>query len=102
MKIKKNDLVYILSGKDKGKTAKVLRAIPGENKVLVEGVNIKKVHQRAKKEGKKGEIIERALPIDVSNVAIIDPKSKKPTRVGMKLSEGKYIRIAKKSGSALD
>ena len=68
MHVKKNDTVIILTGKDKGKTGKILRAFPREDKVLVEGVNIKKVHRRAKKSGGKGEIIEKAYPIHVSNV----------------------------------
>ncbi|MEK7187031.1 MAG: 50S ribosomal protein L24 [Patescibacteria group bacterium] len=68
MHVKKNDTVIILTGKDKGKTGKILRAFPREDKVLVEGVNIKKVHRRAKKSGGKGEIIEKAYPVHVSNV----------------------------------
>lgn len=68
MHVKKNDTVKILTGKDKGKVGKILKAFPRENKVLVEGVNVKKVHQRPKKQGAKGQIIDKAFPIDASNV----------------------------------
>jgi large subunit ribosomal protein L24 len=77
MHIKKNDTVKILTGKDKGKTGKVLKAFPKENKVLVEGVNIYKKHERARKEGQKGQVVERAVPIQVSNVANVENLKKK-------------------------
>ena len=76
MHVKKNDNVTVLTGKDKGKTGKILKAFPREDKVLVEGVNIKKVHKRAKKSGGKGEIIEKAFPIHVSNVRKATEKKK--------------------------
>lgn len=102
MKIKKNDTVYVRSGKDKGKIAKVLRALPKEMKVLVEGVSIKKFHKKASKKGGKSEIIDRSYPIPVSAVSLIDPKTSKPTRVGMKLVGGKMLRVSKKSGAAFE
>lgn len=77
MHIKKGDTVKILTGKDKGKTGKVLKAFPKENKVLVEGVNIYKKHERARKEGQKGQVVERAVPIQVSNVANVEGLKKK-------------------------
>jgi large subunit ribosomal protein L24 len=77
MHIKKGDTVKILTGKDKGKTGKVLKAYPAENKVLVEGVNIFKKHERARKEGQKGQVVERAVPIQASNVANVDSLKKK-------------------------
>ena len=77
MHIKKGDTVKILTGKDKGKTGKVLKAFPKENKVLVEGVNIYKKHERARKEGQKGQVVERAVPIQVSNVMNIESLKKK-------------------------
>ncbi|MDB5254431.1 MAG: rplX [Parcubacteria group bacterium] len=101
MNIKKNDTVYILSGKDKGKTAKVLRAFPKEMKVIVEGMNIRKIHRKPT-QGKKGSIVEKSHPMDVSNVALIDPKTKKPTRVGMKMVGEKMVRISKKSGASFE
>jgi len=101
MKIKKNDNVIVLAGKYKGKEGKVLRALPGENKVVVEGVNISKRHRKPHFSGKQGEVIEKAMPIDVSNVALKDPKTGKATRVGFKVEDGKKIRIAKKSGQKI-
>ena len=77
MHIKKGDTVKILTGKDKGKTGKVLKAFPKENKVLVEGVNIYKKHERARKEGQKGQVVERGVPIQVSNVANVEELKKK-------------------------
>ena len=77
MHIKKGDIVKILTGKDKGKTGKVLKAFPKENKVLVEGVNIYKKHERARKEGQKGQVVERAVPIQVSNVMNVESLKKK-------------------------
>ena len=99
MKIKKNDNVIVITGKDKGKTGKVLQALPKADRVVVEGINMKKKHKRAKKSGLKGEVITFAAPVHVSNVMIEDPKGKKGTRVGYKLINGKKVRIAKKSGS---
>jgi large subunit ribosomal protein L24 len=102
MKIRKNDNVIILSGKDKGKTGKVLEAFPATEKVIVEGVNIVKRHQKSRKESEPGQILEVASPIHVSNVAIEDPKTKKPSRVGYQVEGGKKVRIAKKSGQKID
>lgn len=98
MKIKKDDNVIIISGKDKGKEGKVLVSIPAERKVVVEGVNIAKKHFKSRFKGQKSEIIEKSMPIDVSNVALLDPKEKKPTRIGYEIKDGKKVRIAKKSG----
>jgi len=80
MKIKKNDNVIILSGKDKGKTGKVLKALPSELKIVVEGVNIRKMHKKATRAEGKGQIIERAYPIHASTASLIDPKTNKATR----------------------
>jgi len=101
MRIKKDDKVIVIAGKDKGKTGKVLRAFPAENKVVVEGVNIKKKHQRATQGGQKGQIIDKTFPIDVSNVMLVDPKTGKPTRIGKKLVGDKFVRVAKKSGTVI-
>jgi large subunit ribosomal protein L24 len=70
MHVKKNDIVIVLKGKDKGKSGKILRALPKEDKVLVEGLNIKKVHEKGRKSGDKGQVVDRAYPIHVSNVAL--------------------------------
>jgi large subunit ribosomal protein L24 len=102
MKIKKNDNVRIIAGKDKGKEGKVLRSIPESERVVVEGINIRTKHRRASRDGMKGEKIELAAPIHVSNVMIIDPKTKKPTRVGYKKVAEKKVRIARGSGAEID
>lgn len=101
MRIKKNDTVILLAGKDKGKKGKVMAAMPERSRVIVEGLNMAKRHRRARKAGQKGEIISIAMPIHISKVALLDPKSGKATRVGVKLEKGKRVRIAKKSGAEL-
>jgi large subunit ribosomal protein L24 len=74
MKIKKNDNIIVIAGKDKGKTAKVVRAFPKDDLVIVEGVNMKKKHERARKSNSKGQIVEKAMPIHVSNVMLLEGK----------------------------
>ena len=102
MKIKKGDNVIVLAGQDKGKTGKVLRALPLEDKVVVEGVNVAKKHSKNRFTGdKKGEIVDKTMPLDVSNVAVLDPKDNKPTRIGFKEVNGKKIRISKRSGQEI-
>ena len=102
MKIKKGDKVIVITGKDKGKTGEVIKAMPKENKVVVSGVNMAKRHQKPSQEN-AGGIISKEMPIHVSNVALIDPKSGKATRVAMRLEEGgRKVRIAKRSGDAID
>jgi len=96
MKIKKDDTVLIISGKDKGKKSKILRAFPKIKKVLAEGVNIRKKHTRPKKQGEKGQIIETPGPISVSNIKLICPKCGKATRVGYIIETEKKYRICKK------
>lgn len=103
MKIRKNDNVILLAGKDKGKKGKVIKVIPSENKVIVEGINIAKRHNRPTQRDKKGEIIEIAAPINISNVALLDPKDNKPTRVGYLVDDkGKKERISRRTGQKLD
>lgn len=99
MKIKKGDTVLIISGKDKGKKGKVLRAFPKEARLLVEGVNVRKRHRRAKKMGEKGQVITIASPVHASNSMIICPKCSKPTRIGSSSIEGKTYRMCKKCNS---
>jgi len=96
MKIKKNDTVLIISGKDKGKKAKVLEAFPRQGKIAVEGVNIVKKHRKPKSEKEKGQVIEIPKPIDVSNVKFVCPKCNKAVRIGYKIVEKKKYRICKK------
>lgn len=101
MRIKKDDKVKILAGKDKGKTGKVLAILAGKNKVTVEGVNLLYKNMRPKKQGEKGQKIQYPAPLNVSNVALIDPKNNKPTRVGYKFENKRKIRISKKSKQAI-
>ncbi len=96
MKIKKGDNIIVVAGKDKGKTGKVLLAFPKMNKVLVEGINQSKKHQKPRKSGEKGQIIDKAMPIHVSNVMVND--GGKRVHVGKKLIGDKMVRINKKTG----
>ncbi|MEN9649231.1 MAG: ribosomal protein large subunit ribosomal protein [Candidatus Parcubacteria bacterium] len=99
MKIKKGDNVIIVAGKDKGKTGKVLIAMPKEDKVLVEGINIKKRHQKSRTQGGKGSVVEIATPVHVSNVMVA--VEGKPARVGKKLVGEKFVRINRKTGKTI-
>jgi large subunit ribosomal protein L24 len=102
MKIKKGDRVIVIAGSDKGKTGEVTKVIPAENRVIVEGVNLAKKHRRASPMG-AGSIDTIAKTIHASNVAHIDPKTSKPTRIGYQISkDGAKIRVARKSGEAID
>ena len=97
MKIRKDDTVVVLSGKDKGKQGKVVRALPDEGKVIVEGVNVAKRHQKPTRSMQQGGIIDKAMPIDVSNVALV--VDGKPTRVGYRIgADGQKVRVAKSTG----
>ncbi|HLS23681.1 MAG TPA: 50S ribosomal protein L24 [Pseudogracilibacillus sp.] len=102
MHVKKGDKVKVLTGKDRGKEGVVLEAFPKKDRVLVEGVNMVKVHAQPSQENPQGGILNVEAPIHVSNVLPIDPKTGEPTRVGYELKDGKKIRIAKKSGEPLD
>ena len=104
-RIRTDDQVVVISGKDRGKRGKVLRVDPRKNKVYVEGLNIVKRHQRPQQTAggqTAGGVIEREGPIHVSNVMLIDPKDDKPTRVGIEVVDGKRLRVAKRSGQRLD
>ena len=100
MKIRKGDQVIVTPGRDKGKQGEVLRAMPKDNKVVVQGVNMVKRHTRPSQTN-AGGIISKEAPIDVSNVALIDPETGKATRVGFKVVDGEKVRIAKKSGKVI-
>jgi len=102
LKIKKGDRVVVITGKDKGRTGEVLKVIPKENRVVVQGVNVVKRHTRPAM-GNPGGIVEKEGTIHVSNVAHLDPKENKPTRVGYKqLEDGRKVRVARRSGEVLD
>jgi len=99
MKIKKNDNIIVIAGKDKGKTAKVVKSFPKDNLIIVEGVNMKKKHERARKANTKGQIVEKAMPIHVSNVMLLE--GKKGVRAGSKLIGDKRVRISRKTGKEI-
>ncbi|MDP9005685.1 MAG: 50S ribosomal protein L24 [Actinomycetota bacterium] len=102
MKIKKGDRVMVLSGKDRGKEGVVMRALPREGKVIVEGVNTAKKHQRPTRMTMQGGIIDKDMPVDVSNVAIVSPGDGKPTRIGYRLDDnGQKVRICRRTGAEL-
>lgn len=105
MKIKTGDNVKILSGKDAGKQGKVIQVLKrketGQFFVVVEGVNMRKKHLKTRKKGEKGQVLELAAPLHASKVMIIDPSSKKPTRIGYKRDGENKVRVAKKSGETI-
>lgn len=107
MKIKKGDKVRVISGADKGKEGLVVRSFPKLEKVVVEGVNLRKKHRKPTQSNPEGAIVDMYAPIHVSNVALIDPKTKKPTKVGYKYvtqKDGSVTknRVARKSGNVID
>lgn len=101
MKLKKGDKVVIIAGKSKGMTGAIVRAFPKENLVLIDGVNVVKRHRRATRQGGKGQIIDKPMPIHVSNVMFADPKDGKPTRIKLVREGGVISRVAVKSGQAI-
>ncbi len=102
MKIRKGDKVVVLTGKDRGKEGLVTRALPEVGKVVVEGVNVAKRHQRPTSATQQGGIIDKLMPLDVSNVAVISPSDGKATRVGFRFDDkGNKIRICKRTGADL-
>ena len=101
--VRKGDTVVVVAGKERGKRGRVLRVIPDKNRVVVERINIIKKHQRPTQKLRQGGIIEREGAIHLSNVMLVDPTSGKPTRIGMRaLSDGKKVRVARKSGEIID
>ena len=101
LKIKKNDTVVVLSGKDKGKQGKVLGTIPSEAKVVVEGINMVTCHVKPRRQGEEGGIVKREAAIYASKVQVVCPKCGKGTRVAHKIEDGKKSRICKKCGAEL-
>jgi len=100
-KIKKGDRVVVLTGRDKGKTGEVLRVMPVKERALVQGVNVVKRHTRPSMQN-PGGIIEKEASIHISNLAHIDPKDSKPTRVGYAVHDGRKVRVARRSGERID
>ncbi len=102
LKIRKGDKVVVTTGKDKGKKGEVLKVLPAENRAVVQGVNVVRRHQRQTPTA-EGGIVSKEAPIDISNIAIEDPKSGEATRVGFKtLDDGRKVRFAKRSGEVID
>ena len=102
LKIKKGDRVRVLTGKDRGKEGTVLRAMPSEGKLIVEGVNTAKKHQKPTRVNQSGGIVERDMPIPVANVAVLSPGDGRPTRVGFKVQQdGTKVRVCKRTGAEL-
>ncbi len=100
-KIKKGDKVVVLAGKDRGKDGEVIQVLPQEDRVVVRGVNLVKKHQR-QTQREQGGVITREAPLHISNVALADPSTGKPTRVGFRIEDGKKVRVAKASGEVID
>ncbi|MCK9424759.1 MAG: 50S ribosomal protein L24 [Ignavibacteriaceae bacterium] len=107
MQIKKNDNIIVITGNNKNKTGKVLKVYPKVNRVIVEGINIRKRHTKPSQKSQQGGIVEKEAPIHVSNVMIVDPKTSKPTRIGSKIiidektGKKKIARVSKISGEML-
>lgn len=101
MRIRKGDTVIVIAGKDKGKKGKVIKAMPKDNKIIVEGINIQTKHQKQTRT-EKAEIKHIEGPIDVSNVMYFDAKAKAGSRIGMKIQGDRKVRVAKKSGTVID
>jgi large subunit ribosomal protein L24 len=101
LKVKKGDRVVVITGRDKGKRGEILKVLREENRVIVQGVNMAQRHQRQSMQ-QEGGIVQKELAIHVSNVALIDPKTDKHTRVGYKMDGERKVRVARRSGEALD
>lgn len=99
---KKGDKVKVITGKDKNKEGVVLAAFPKKDKVVVEGINVVKKHQKPSQTAPQGGIVEMEAPIHVSNVMVVDPSNGEATRVGYKEVDGKKVRVSKKTGEVLD
>lgn len=96
MKIKKNDNVIVMTGKDRGKSGKVLQVLVKDGKVVVQGANMMKRHERARKQGEKGQIVSKEVPLRASNVMVVCPRCAKPTRVGFHIEGDSKSRMCKK------
>ncbi|MDD9868165.1 MAG: 50S ribosomal protein L24 [Candidatus Campbellbacteria bacterium] len=97
MKIKKGDKIIVIKGKDKGKTGEVIKSIPSKLSVVVKGVCVRTVHQRARQKGEKGALVKKEMPINISNVSLFDSKTKKPTKTKWEVKDNKKIRVPRKS-----
>ena len=102
MFLKTGDKVRVIAGKDKGQEGTVKKTLASENRVIVEGVNVVKKHQKPSNVNPNGRIIDQEAPINASNVMLLDPSTNEPTRVGYQVVDGKKVRVAKKSGQQID
>lgn len=102
LKIKKGDNIIVITGKDKGKKGEVTKVIPKANKLIARDVNLATKHLKPSKYFPEGKIVTKEMPIEVSNVAYLDPKTDLPTKIGYKTLEGKKVRFAKRSGEIID
>jgi large subunit ribosomal protein L24 len=102
-RIKRNDTVYVLSGKDRGRTGRVLRVMPGQDMALVEGVNMVRRHERQRMRGQPGGIVSKESPITLCRLMVVDPKTNEPGRVRIKVREdGSKVRVHAKTGNEID
>jgi large subunit ribosomal protein L24 len=101
MKLKKGDKVIVIAGKSKGLSGTIVRAMPADDMVLIDGINMVKRHRKATAQSRAGQIIEKPMPLHVSNVMLADPKDGKPTRIKITRSEGGRSRVATKSGQTI-
>ncbi len=100
-RVKKNDQVIVITGKDAGRKGNVLQVFPKDDKVLVEGINVVSMHKKPTQTS-EGGIVRKEKPIHISNIALVDPKNGEATKVAFKLVDGKKVRVAKKSGEIID
>ena len=107
MKIRKNDMVTVIAGNDRGKTGKVLKVFPSSGRIIIEGINLRKRHTKPNRNNPQGGILEKEAPIHASNVMILDPKTNEPTRIGSRIildektGKRKIARVAKASGEMI-
>lgn len=101
-RIRKNDMVQVMAGKDKGKTGEVLQVFPKKNRATVRGLNMVKRHLKPNQQRQQGGIVEKEAPLHLSNVMPLDPEDGRPTRVGFRIAEGKKVRVSRRTGKVLD
>ena len=102
MLFKKHDLVKVVSGKSSGKTGKIIRVLKSEGRVVVEGLNLAKKHQRPSQKEQKGGIVDKPLPIHASNLMLVDAKTSQPVKIARRIVDGKRIRVERKTGKAVE
>lgn len=100
--IRKNDMVQVMAGKDKGKTGEVLRVFPKKNRATVRGLNMVKRHLKPNQQRQQGGIVEKEAPLHLSNIMPLDPEDGRPTRVGFRIAERKKVRVSRRTGKVLD